>query len=57
MTSTFTLLFLQGLLTQDAYANNNYDGPDIDHQFVTQRPNSLKVCDQDRFNTSIEVFI
>ena len=56
MPITITFLFLQGLFTQNAFANPNYDGPDIAHQFVTQRPSTLKVCDQDRFNTSIEVY-
>mgnify|MGYP001167581418 CR=1 FL=1 len=55
MHSTFTIL-LQGLLTQSAFANPNYDGPEISHQFSTARPNTLTVCDEERFNTSIEVY-
>ena len=33
-----------------------YNGPEINHNFSTKRPNTLKVCDEERFNTSIEVY-
>ena len=52
----FSTLFLQGLLTQNATAAAIYDGPEVEHTFSKKRPNTLKMCEEDRFNTSLDVY-
>ena len=50
-----TLTTLMGLLTINT-AQADYDGPAVAHEFSTKRPNTLKICEQERFNTSIDVY-
>lgn len=54
MRSFFSLSIVILFTINQAYAE--YDGPEINHAFTTKRPNTLKVCDEERFNTSIEVY-
>ena len=56
LTITFSGLLFQGLFTQGAMASPIYDGPEIEHTFSTKRPNTLKMCEEDRFNTSLDLY-
>lgn len=47
-------LFTLGLISQTAEAS--YDGPEIDHVFSESRPSTLTICEQPRFNTSLDVY-
>lgn len=50
-----TTIVLTGLLTINS-AQADYDGPEVAHEFSTKRPDTLKVCEQERFNTSLDVY-